>query len=618
MKIAGISLTTVASLYAVDRLLSRSDRIAFTSRVSELRTVRDAILRCEFHDGRLPVDLASLVPRYLRSDQVCSADGTAFYRYDPQTRLLTMTAGARIRGLLPRYQPPAAFPLPAPDSVILALRQPPVTATSAALSIATGTVPVTMTGLSYAETPADALVFEAELLSEMNWAWEIHPEPAAGGGAVILCKEGTTTGASQSNYQTFNFLDPEERPEQSVLKYHIRVPHTGNYTLFGRLRATCSHCSNNINVGLDCGGLVPGLEKTYRGKFLGSNVPFRWIWSSAGSYHLEAGDHYVHVFPHEDGLDVDQFMLYPGDEYSIYQETRPYKPNCTPNRDTAFERLPGPPVHLSFDLKSRVFTANLPLEARLAVRRLRPGTNTAMLVVSLRQAGNNGADLILNEHRVSLAKLPELMFFDVDTHQIDCAVLPRREYLLTAELRDNGILVAAGQVALMHPFVWQVSREWPYFENQQAGPLDPGTSAAKNATGDWRPFADTSWLPVGVLDFGLQTVSNSLNATEWQTIYARTEINVPQTAAYLFKLQSDDQMRLWLDGRELCRIDDSRPLTRNILRHTARLDAGRHELMLRVNQAGHTAKLRGSYWQASVRIRTSNDHLSDVTGMAPR
>lgn len=613
LALTSLALAAAAGLVAADKLLSRPDRIAFTSRTSEMRSVRDAILRCEFHEGRLPADLDALVPRYLRATQVRTAGGAALYRYNPRMRLIAMVDGARIRGLFPRHQPPASFALPLPDAVVLAAGKTPVAATPAAPIIATGAVPVTLASLTYADPPANALVFEAELLSEMNWAWEIHPEPAAGGGAVILCKEATTTGASQSHYQTFNFLDPEEKLEQSMLKYHIRVPRAGRYTLFGRLRATCSHCSNNINVGLDCGGLTPGLEKDYEGDFLGSGVPFRWVWSSAGSYRLTEGDHYIHVFPHEDGLDIDQFMLCPDASYGTYQETRPYKPTCLPNQGTAFERQPGPPVHLSFDLKSRVFTADMPLEARLAVRRLRPGTNTATLVVALRQAGRDGSDLILNEQVINLTDRPELELFQVATNGIDCATLPRREYLLTAELRREGQILATGRVALMHPFVWEVSRMWPFYENRQAGPLDPGNTSTN---GDWHPFADTSWLPVGALDFGLQTTSNSLHALEWQTIYVRTEIDVPQTASYLFKLQSDDQMRLWLDGRELCHIDNNRPLTRNILRHTALIEAGRHALLLRINQTGHTEKLRGSYWQASVRIRTHDDHLSGIIGVA--
>jgi len=295
----------------------------------------------------------------------------------------------------------------------------------------------------------------------------------------------------------------------------------------------------------------------------------------------------------------------------------PFQANFLPNRGTAFERRNGPPVHLHFDVKSRVFTAGMPADVRLVVRKLRLASGSGTARVLLREAGKDGGDVKIGEYEIDLAGLPEVKFVDLDFSGLDLTRLPRREYLLTAEFTSEGKPPASGRVALMHPFAWEVSQDFDYLANEKPGPLDPGQAVPAGVTGKWKALADGSWTPLGQLDFGLQTVGNSLHAPELRTIYARTRVTVPKTGAYLLKLQSDDQMRLWIDGREVCRIDTGRPVTRNQLREKVSLEKGEHELVMRVNNDRMTAKLEGGPWQASLRIRTAEDRLSEVVGAAP-
>jgi len=88
----------------------------------------------------------------------------------------------------------------------------------------------------------------------------------------------------------------------------------------------------------------------------------------------------------------------------------------------------------------------------------------------------------------------------------------------------------------------------------------------------------------------------------------------PGAAAISFKIQSDDQLILWLDGKEVARNNGEGPVTRSAIRPPLPLEAGEHRLRMRVNQRPFSSYGDGR-WQASLRIRTTDDDLSDVTGL---
>jgi hypothetical protein len=85
---------------------------------------------------------------------------------------------------------------------------------------------------------------------------------------------------------------------------------------------------------------------------------------------------------------------------------------------------------------------------------------------------------------------------------------------------------------------------------------------------------------------------------------------VPKTDTYLLKLQHDDQIIIWIDGKEVCRKGQIGPVTRAAHRIPIRLNAGDHRLRFRLNQH------RGP-WQAALRFRTGEDELSDIVGLEP-
>ena len=196
----------------------------------------------------------------------------------------------------------------------------------------------------------------------------------------------------------------------------------------------------------------------------------------------------------------------------------------------------------------------------------------------------------------------------VDFGRLDLEELPRREYLLVAELVLEGERTASAHVPLVRPYAWEVFGPVEHLANELKGPLDGDRTPAEGEGRRWAPFADASFEHFGVLDFGLHTIGNSLHAPQQKTIYARTRVLVPEAGTYLFKIQSDDQMIFWLDGKEICRNNERRPVTRTAIRHPVELEAGEHRIRMRVNQG------KGR-WQACLRIRTKDDRLSAVTGL---
>ncbi len=418
-------------------------------------------------------------------------------------------------------------------------------------------------------------------------------------------------GPGQTAHQIYNFYDIEEGSDFSYLKYHFRLPAAGVYYLYGRMWTTGSHCSNQVNVGIDTGGPIRGRVSEYRGDFMHNTTPFRWVWTQVGesTYRLPAGDHYLHVFIHEDGMRLDQFILSP----VPLEGGAPYQPNLYPNRDTAFQRGLDTPLDLTFDLQSVVMTPECPPVCQVTIRRLRPATGLVSLDVYLRDAPTSREDGRLAHYEFELDTLPEVAFVPIDFTDLPLDAMERREYLLVAEATLDGRLVGTARVPLCKPFAWDVCGPFDYYENGVPGPLDGPKDAPPPGGPAWEPLPCDNYDAFAVLDFGLYTTGNSLHADEWKTIYARTRIHVPETADYLFKLQSDDQMLLWLDGRQIYRHDQSAPVTRSVARPMIRLEAGDHTLKMRVNQQG-MSNWQDGRWQASLRIRTPADTLSHVTG----
>jgi hypothetical protein len=242
------------------------------------------------------------------------------------------------------------------------------------------------------------------------------------------------------------------------------------------------------------------------------------------------------------------------------------------------------------------------------LRGLRAREGSAVVRVKM-LAADNGKDLTVAEGAIDLATLPALSFMALNFKALDWEKLPRREYLLRAEVSNDAGVLASTQAVLTRPLAYEFFGPGRFLDIHQRGPLDKDGVPQEGDTRQWTPLADKSWQELGVIDFGLQVSNNSLHPAQERTIYARTKIKVAKEGTYLFKLQADDQMILWLDEQEIFRQNEVVPVTRNAARIPIKLTEGEHRLRMRVNQ------YQGR-WQATLRIRTEDDEITpDVIGL---
>ncbi|MHC4249454.1 MAG: PA14 domain-containing protein [Planctomycetota bacterium] len=618
---AAVAIVAGAGLVVIDRLASRADRIRYEERKGGLVSARDAVLRYERDHRRLPGRLEDLVPRYLRADQLverstgqlADGGGAPLYRYDPAKRAIAMASPFAVRGLVSRSLPPVEMDLPRPDtsSGLAARDDAPAATREGERAARPGPLSIVVpSGPASPAPPGGAYVFEAEHYSETNYGWEVHLDPAAAGGAYIHSKEGVANGPGQTMCGVYDFYNIREKSGFTYLKYHFRLPKAGRYYIWGRFWTTGSHCSNAVAAGANEGGPRKSWlgYDGYHGGYISNRTPFRWVWTraSSGPERLAAGDNYLHLFLHEDGLRLDQIALAP----SSLGGSKPFTTNLVPNQGTAFADDAPSPVDITFDYGSMVVSADAPPRASVALRRVRACEGDASLRVVLEEAGPRGGELELGTAELALAELPELVFVPVDFSALDFARLPRREFLLRATLTKGGERIAECHVPLMHPFRWEVAGPGRYYSNDTPAPLD-GDREKEGV--EWTPLAVTKFDHFGVIDFGLQYGGNSLHAPQLKTAYARTRVMVPESGEYLLKIQSDDQMLLWIDGELVYRHDLEAPVTRSVKRLKLVLEAGERRVRMRVNQRAFTEYGDGR-WQASLRFRTPDDELSDVRG----
>lgn len=641
---AGLAAALLVGPLFINHLVGRPDRIAAAARRDALLSVKDEVLRFEHEHGRLPKTLEELVPKYLQGDDI-QRDGKPLYRYSRDMRVLAEPEGSLVRGLISYRLPPfiVQLPPPEPGPSIPTPREPLTTAAIEPEQVPTTETPeapetqpqpaqippkppevetpaapeptppmpeppvpaeaftagimVVPKGPVLPEAPAASLVFEAEHYSDTNYGWEVHPDDTCSGGAYLHCKEGIANGPGQKDVRVGNFYDVNATTEHTYLRYHFHLPEEGNYYLYGRMWTTDTHCSNALHVAVDTGDSYIGT--------MGNRDPFRWLWSKVDGTprHFTKGDHFLHIFIHEDGIRLDQLIITP----KPIPGGEALRSAFATGEGTAWQAKSTQAVDLSFDLSSMVLSSDPKTECRIVFRRLRKTEGIAKIRAILHEAAN-GEDATIAEHDLNLSLLPELCSLPLDFSRFDLGKLPRREYLLSAELTLEDKTIAKASVPLMRPYDWEVLGPGRYLSNDTPGPLDADAEITEKIKGNWVPFKDSSYNPFGVLDFGLQVSGNSKHPPKFKTIYARTKISVTESAIYLFKIQSDDQMLLWLDGKLIFRDDFIRPVTRTAFRLPVKIEKGEHTLRMRVNE-------QDGPWQATLRIRTKKDGVSSVVGL---
>jgi hypothetical protein len=646
-------------LYTLHFFLGRPDRILNQVRHVQLLDVKSELLHYEAEHGKLPDALADLAPNYLRAEDLAGPNGP-LYKYDPAQRIVGQMEGTLIRGLYSRRCKPEKIILP-PAPLKVAVTPPPQQLAKDPPDVHPGTEnsmelpkpeeppmlmklplppeisktdppattqpsepeptkvasreepaplkPLVLQGPALSDPPAGAYVFEAEHFSESNFGWEAHADPNSGGGAYFHCKEGIANNSAMITHGVGNFYDVHSRPLISDLRYHFHLPKGGTYYCYARMWTTDTHCSNHLCCDFD---------NTSSAGSLDNRTPFRWLWTpiSGGAAHgeneqearyLAAGDHFIHIYIWEDGIQLDQFIFSPT---PVQSSAGPFKTNFEPNHGTAFEKANGPAFNLSVDLKHALISPASAPEAKVVIRRVRPAGGNARLKVMLKYAGAEGSDLQVADTTIDLGALPELSFYPLSFPGLDLEKIPRREFLLTVELAKEGKPLSTFSVVLAKTFAWEVFGPGKYWSQDMSGPLDGQSEPKAGEKRKWELLKDSDYDWFGVLDFGVHYGGSSKHAPQFQTTYAQTKVRVKAAGEYLIKVMADDQMRLWIDGQDVFRIDDVLPVTRSGRSFKQHLDAGEHRIRMRINQSEGP-------WQAFLRIRTEDDDIADVEGKAP-
>ena len=246
----------------------------------------------------------------------------------------------------------------------------------------------------------------------------------------------------------------------------------------------------------------------------------------------------------------------------------------------------------------------------MVIRRIRPAQGSASLKVTLKSAGPGGSDIRVTDTTVDLATLPEISFYPLAFPGLDLEKIPRREYVLTAEMTKDGKALSTFSVVLAKTYAWEVFGPGKYLSQDMHGPLDGDGEPKDGDKRKWELLKDADYDWFGVLDFGVHYGGSSKHAPQNLTTYAQTKVRVRKSGEYLIKVMSDDQMHLWIDGQEVFRIDDVLPVTRSGRSFKQHLDAGEHRIRMRINQSDGP-------WQAFLRIRTEDDDAAEVEGVEP-
>jgi len=612
--------------FSLNFYLGRPDRIAEGKRRDKMIFIADQLRRFESEHGALPNTLQELVPTYVLQEDLEDSEGPLYF-YSAKERGIAEQRGGLIHGLFTyRMQPvemqisepdesslkrPAMFDAPKPMDNAPSVSTPPVDTHSHSnpgpTPASNDPPPVPATVINFRpmpaptlpDPPAGALVFEAEHFTDTNYGWEAHADPTVSGGAYLHCKEGIANGPAQKNYHVGNFYEVKGTREFTTLKYRFHIDKPGRYYCYARMWTTDTHCSNDLIATWD--------NDSAEGGTIDNREPFQWLWTpiDGAEKTFTAGDHYLHIFIHEDGIQLDQFIFSP----KQISGHGAYKANFNPARGTAWEKEAGPALHVSFDTARAIISPAQTPDVRVVLRRLRLQEGAARLKVDLRHAGANGGDFPVMDAPFELSKLNELNFVGLDFKQLPLDKLPRREYELVARVELNGQEMAHASVVLMKPYTWETYGPGKVmFPNEAPGPLDVDAEPKADDPRKWAPFDEKCYEWFGVLDFGLLYDSNSKHGRTNSTVYCRTRIFVPKEGTYRFNVMSDDQMILWMDGEEIYRINDILPVTRSGRFFTRELKAGPHHLRMRINQ-------REGPWQAYLRVRTEDDDLSDVRGL---
>jgi len=578
-------------ILAVDRLLSREDRIRFVGETMALAEVRGAILEFKLDREQFPRVLAELVPGYLPVEMTRvrpdpRTDRTVDLAWDPTTGVLSWTEPLQIRGVLPRRRHLA---LTVPN---LPISRDPLSATAVF-----GQPP------GETELSAEDIVVEAEVFQFLSYGWEIGEDARCAGSAFIYLKEGVGDVSARNvefdpKLRAGDFYNITGDRRRIEARSYFAAPAAGRYFVAARTMAHRSHCSNIVYIKINDGPHRP----------VGHNgsTPFVWLWHRVGEVSLRKGLNTISFLTCQDGVKVDQVILTRTDPGLAEPDARAFSGGCTIQPE-----LPPhtPPVTLSLATTTLALTEPTAPLATVYVRRNVPEAVRGTLKLSLDLPGHRklveSHDLVLTGAR-RLVKLP----FSLKLPR----PLEKREYLARCQFLQESRAVQDRTLVFYQEYDWSILGPLPFMGTTAVGQPETDPRPRKHYTFGGRTFTwkryDRQFSDAFcVMDFGRMFCGRTFNAVPNVSLYAYTEVEVERGGPYLLKAQGDDYLMVWVNGRHVATTGDHKGTAIRTARQIPiELIRGRNRILFRLNQ-------KTGQWQAGIRIRTQFDKVADVTGI---
>ncbi|MBA4388623.1 MAG: hypothetical protein C0404_11630 [Verrucomicrobia bacterium] len=573
---------------AIDRLLSRPDRIGLEMEKERLHDLHDAILRFNLDRERFPESLSELVPGYVPASLMFfhpegSNNPARAIAWDSGAGTLSWSVPLKIRGIFARtvnttLSVPRLAVLRDPLKGANAFRQP--------------RDPVAL-------RPED-IVVEAELFQSLSYGWEIEESESASGECYIHLKEG----AGDVNDDKMEF-DPKVRSgdfynitrnnARLEARCYFEAPADGEYLLAVRTRAERSRCSNMIKVQVDDREFTVGHN---------GSEPFVWLWHAPGSMFLAKGHHSLGFHTFQDGVCVDQAIL-----------TRT-RPDLSGNRifsgghpQSAVRPDKIQPLTLSLSVDTLSITNAKAPNVIIYVRNNGQLQRHAKLQVCLDLPGHRTRE---RTYEIDLPADTPLVRFPCE---IDLPPpLEKKEYLLRCRIVEGSAVIQERTLVLYSGYDWSVLGPLPFMatgeegEPENARELAPSYSFA-GRTNAWQKYSEGFSDHFGVMDFGRMFCDRTYEATPSVSLYAYTEIEAARSGDYLLKAAGDDNIVVWINGTKVATIAHKKEtVIRSAAEFKVQLNEGRNRILFRLNQID-------GQWQACIRFRTADDKVADITGV---
>jgi len=437
------------------------------------------------------------------------------------------------------------------------------------------------------------LCFEAEYANRVAAPMEIWENPKCGAGACIGIREGA--GAEQAYVK-----------QKGNAVYGIRVPKTGRYTLWLRVRWQ-DVCSNSIYVSVDARP-----KRTLTDGLLG-----KWHWARGPLMRMKAGFHRFILSNREDGVWVDQIIVSPR---PVPMPRGPQKATYVPGQDGP---VPGsPPIAVSFTCTSRAARPK-PLHSDLLTHRVYAPSVLATPHLSVLVFPNEETDFDVwlrnntpRPCRGSIEVNPPAEVTVGPSRSVRWTfaagqplqrirfrlrateALPMAEHPLRIRINYGDIIVPA-LATVVRPFKWILAGPYPFSESFSISHQIKEEPAILAEAFGKAPLRSPPWRTVSVAghytEFGLLDLRRIFGETQQALVYALTVVKADRCGEAELFLSADDHCIAWVNGKEAARVETSLPATINCAWARVRVRQGRNRLLIKLSQ-------RRGYWEFAARL----------------